>query len=659
MAQYVSEHEKTGKTTPWLGGNVSLKPRNLSSSQLILQCFQALGQDLRVHWRDLQTLAWRGKKEGLTFFTKTLPQLGKALLGGLQSGLFVLPRSFKGWRKSAIPHFMRASFSKVFNDNGELLKEVDSDAVASIQQMCFFAYKLEVPADEATERRVLESFLDTEEELAELNIEPDAILLMAQHILTLAFQGFRVEQIRPNHGPGTTANCPQNNKYEAKLTNVPASRLGSFHFFNSEDGLDRLWRYPTYNNHDFFTDDNVAEIILVPKDSRGPRIISREPFENQWIQQGIMRFMVDRWESAPWAGQVNFTDQKINQKLALEASRNRLNGTIDLKEASDRVHMDLVKILFSGVPELLLALIASRSSRTRFPLKISKIKGRRILTSGHTELKLNKFAPMGSACCFPVMASCLYSIMVAALIGLGVSFEEALRQVYVYGDDVVLPCRYAEYLMAVIERYGLKVNKEKSFYREESPFRESCGVDAINGRVVTPIRLRRCYTSDMRDLRNQNPSVLVSALETANLLTAQSRLNSAEILYRWVESWLGALPYGCPSSAYLCRWVPIGQEDSIPEWTIVHRGHLLKSVRNGITPFGTKMRLRAYSLQTVERVNQKTTAFGHWMRITPTIGSESTPKFGVFTLQKTVKLKVKWFSDLAMSPNPSCKWLPS
>lgn len=221
-------------------------------------------------------------------------------------------------------------------------------------------------------------------------------------------------------------------------------------------------------------EEPCSKVVFVPKDSRGPRTICCEPLEIQYIQQGIARRLVSHIELRSTAkGQVNFTDQTINQRLALLSSKNQQWATIDLKDASDLVSIELVKCLVP--PEIWRVLDACRSTHARLP------SGRKI--------KLEKFAPMGSALCFPIESLVFYSICVAALVLNRVPLQMALRSVYVYGDDIIVPTEHVQVVIDSLTLVGLAVNLDKSCYR--SYFRESCGCDAWLGHDVTPQRIKK------------------------------------------------------------------------------------------------------------------------------------------------------------------------
>jgi hypothetical protein len=284
--------------------------------------------------------------------------------------------------------------------------------------------------------------------------------------------------IWPKHGPGAVATGERGERkynlrrlYSALETRYPYWEYfvtGACHVASDWDA-----------NHLVLQEEPTAKVVLVPKDSRGPRLISCEPLEVQWIQQGIMQVMVDEIEGHFLTrGRVNFRDQTINGRAALLASKTGEQVTLDMNDASDRVSLDLVKALFCGT-QLLGALTASRSTGTLLP------DGRRIT--------LKKFAPMGSACCFPVEALVFWALAVASIqLTNGMRWHQ-IPNVLVYGDDVI--CDRADYpvVMTQLERFHLKWNSSKCC--THGSFRESCGVDDYKGTIVTPIRLRRVVTS--------------------------------------------------------------------------------------------------------------------------------------------------------------------
>lgn len=462
--------------------------KSQSQDQLVLVLFEKLFADLQQRWpdlskslsRDLETLRSRVSCEGLSFCTKTLPSLGKAFDLALDSGSLKPPAAFKKAKGSqTIPAFLQGMFRILFDSSGNLVGG-SASAVADIRQVLYLVYKLELPYRPSDETRVIESFLETEESIA--NFDFDSVVLTTERsLVSEILEGFDPLDVVPKHGPGAVAT---GERLEKKWT---FGRLYSgihqvypyYKYFvvgGAHELIDRIKWYRSLTR----LETGEAKVVLVPKDSRGPRLISCEPLEYQWIQQGVNRELVRHLESHRLTkGHINFQDQSVNQELALESSKHHFYSTIDLKDASDRVSVTLVNKLF---PERVArCLMAVRSGSTKLP------DGRSIT--------LRKFAPMGSAVCFSVEALIFWVISIVAVARrLTWTYREAAQHVYVYGDDIIVPTIAFDAVVSALESVCLKVNESKCCSRGD--FRESCGVDAYQGVNVTPTRISTLWSDE-------------------------------------------------------------------------------------------------------------------------------------------------------------------
>jgi hypothetical protein len=287
-------------------------------------------------------------------------------------------------------------------------------------------------------------------------------------------------------------------------------------------------------------DEIPVRVISVPKTLKSPRIIAIEPCCMQYAQQGILRVLLEAIESNDLsAGHVNFTDQSINQSLAMKASSTGQLATIDLSDASDRVPHDLAMEMFSANPILKDSIEACRSTRAKLP-------------NGTIVSPLKKFASMGSALCFPVEAMYFYTICVVALLAdrkLPVTrsnVKSVTRDVYVYGDDIIVPSTNAVTVLDYLQKYNCKVNVNKTFV--SGNFRESCGVDAYKGYEVTPTYIRR-----ERPTNRQQADRLISYVATANLFYKKGYWRTASFMFKICERILGPLPYVSETSPGLGR----------------------------------------------------------------------------------------------------------
>jgi hypothetical protein len=437
---------------------------------------------------DLETFGRRFDSEGLTFITVVLPRIGQALDSYHSTSEWCPPEGFEtfewplktwlpdGTQQSSfirIPLFLQGAMIAALNGN--------SLAVDCVRQLTLIFYKLEVDYGADKEVQFLDNFRKVDLELFSVfdggNSFRDLIVEQARKYIGRVLVNSDPLDIVPSHGSGSTAcRTPNWEKHHRslifyeKLDSVyPYSDYFFYNYTHLSDEYDRLKSSEPRSVPQ-------ARVVLVPKDSRGPRVISCEPAELMFIQQGIMRKLYQILETNDLtSGYVNFNDQTVNRELACLSSKGeRRLATIDLSDASDRVSLELVKRVFPA--NWFRALEACRSEET-------------ILPNGEI-MKLNKFAPMGSSCCFPVEALVFWACAQAAIHTLGTSRD--VSDVYVYGDDIVIDSNFFEVVTRGLESVGLKVNKNKSYWR--GPFRESCGGDYHFGMDVTPVRVRKYFS---------------------------------------------------------------------------------------------------------------------------------------------------------------------
>jgi hypothetical protein len=499
--------------------------------------------------RDILTIRYRVEREGLSFLTKALPQLRKAFDKALSKAEpFSVPSSFRKEKGRTTPCLFRWLFSRVITPEGYVNPLVDTEFVASLRQLMDVFYKLEIPFTTEQEQILLDQFVDVDAALDKgSNVDQEWIEETSDLIRDI-FASFDPTDIVPRHGPGSVATGEKNHEkhvFSRIYTEIEKVYPFTEYYSYSLSAVADQWRH--YENLESL-DSGTAKVVLVPKDSRGPRIISCEPLEYQWIQQGLGRAIVahlEVWHST--RGHVNFTDQTVNGRLALLGSKNLNWVTLDMKEASDRVSCWLVRELFSKVPSLCEALFATRSTHTRLP-------------SGQV-VRLKKFAPMGSCLCFPVEAVVFYALAVTSIIrarrraGTRKS-PRALRQsamgaVYVYGDDIIVRSEDYASVLQDLPTVGLLFNDAKCC--TAGSFRESCGVDAFNGVNVTPLRIKKVY--DVH--RNVRAETFVAYVAYSNAMYARGYKRVASHLASLVENRIGPLPITYRQEGYLSLIRPV------------------------------------------------------------------------------------------------------
>jgi hypothetical protein len=497
----------------------------------------------------------RCRNEGTSFLTKTLPKLGKLLDRALVTGILpdVSCLRLKTQPGTGLPVFMGEFFSRVFDVSGGLLPSPCVESVRILRQVLYLLYKYELPYTAEQEHEVVKQFEKTEDDLTtvefdlkELEWELDRqdpttsrggfasmleIAREARISLNRLFSRFDPLDIIPCHGPGVVA--------------TKQSLWDKYNWTNVSERITQMYPLDAYFHASLghFCDDYrqlisidnkclPARVILVPKDSRGPRLISCEPVDFQWIQGGLRQAVVDHVEAHPLTrGSVLFTNQEPNRQAALAGSIDGELVTLDLKEASDRVSLALVRLLF---PEHLYRYLECCRSQST------------VLPSG-TELRLRKFAPMGSSLCFPVMALTIWALLRAAIPDKG-------STILVYGDDVVVPRAKARDAIEVLEAFGLLVNADKSC--TTGLFRESCGLDAYRGVEVTPVRLRTVWSS------SQSPNVYSSWIAYANSFWDRRYYTLYDLIVKNLHAVYGAIPdqdmqLRCPALRYVePEWLP-------------------------------------------------------------------------------------------------------
>lgn len=498
---------------------------------------------------DLDKIKARSRHEGSSFFTKTLPTLGKALDRAL---LGDHPLDCGRWCKlsnTKLPRFLGELFKRVFSPVGEILVDPSIQCIHALRDIAYLFYKYEIPHSQTQSSDIIAQFVATEESIFALSCnfalldksddhtgrgkyvtgpsldqgtedsretDPEYLGSLVESMrkdASRVFCSLNLTTIDPNHGPGVVSTREKGpEKYVFRRISARLEAIYPYTEYNVFNINDPMVSLSSCNQ--LVTTLPSARVILVPKDSRGPRLISCEPLENQWIQQGIKDKLVKLLEThRETCGHVNFTDQTINRNLALLGSVDGTYCTLDLKDASDRVSVELVKRVFPSV--MVDALMACRTDSTQLP-------DGRVLT-------LAKFAPMGSALCFPILASLVWLALTSG--------RDACsrKTTYVYGDDIIVQRTDVPRAIKRLEAVGLLVNRHKSC--TSGFFRESCGMDAYKGIPVTPFRLRKVWHHRPR------PETIVSYIEKSNAAYHRGYHCLANFLARLVATSIRFIPY--------------------------------------------------------------------------------------------------------------------
>lgn len=272
---------------------------------------------------------------------------------------------------------------------------------------------------------------------------------------------------------------------------------------------DTLWaqacrssgRHPSYVQGNRFT--------TVSKDSTKDRGIAVEPSINLFFQLGYGRILRKRLSLAG----INLAKgQDIHRRVAREASISGYLCTLDLSNASDTICSNLVKLLLPA--DWFAILNDLRSKKTLF-------KGRWHL--------LEKFSSMGNGFTFELETLIFLSLALALDEVAGHKLVPGVN-VFVYGDDIILPTECSKAVIAALSFFGLTINKSKSFV--DGPFRESCGGDYFLGVDVRPHFLKESPNE---------PQQLISLANGLRRVSSPQSKRMARVRRAWF-SILDALP---------------------------------------------------------------------------------------------------------------------
>lgn len=291
----------------------------------------------------------------------------------------------------------------------------------------------------------------------------------------------------PSHSGGATADLPFKGKGSAAKWRRMKSDLRG----------EQLMRYYGYDNPLLSMCPHMANqpcvVTFAPKGVDKKRVISMEPIFHQYLQHGVFRNMETWFRNHPEFN-IHLDDQERNRSLALIGSVNCRFGTIDLSNASDSVTNTLV---LSALNQILVGDLVRCRSREA------------ILPNG-SKLRLEKFAPMGSAVCFPLECYVFSLICRLACKRLGVNGIFS-----VYGDDIICEDIIFDEVVRLLTSLNFEVNQDKTFH-PYGFFKESCGIEAYMGKDVSPCRLPRFY--DVKAVRRGAPGSLAGLESLANRL---------------------------------------------------------------------------------------------------------------------------------------------
>lgn len=432
--------------------------------------------------RDKQEIVLRSKNHGKWFFEVQLPMLDDALLKGLSSGTFDPVTGWKGKRDSPLPEFLHSLWLRVFDPSGALLDNPCTHSIMCIRQLSRTYKKVFEVCDDKYTDKAIASFVSDDESLKRVTRDWkwDEYQEISQILFSKILGNVVADyQNHVKHGPGAVAE-----RYDSverwDFPTIPSRILDEVDLST----FTGIWT----DGCDIEDREIPARLVAVPKTATKPRLISIEPSYNQFVQQGMQAKLREGLRRYPG---LSYDTQMYNREWARLGSKTGMLATLDLSSASDLVSNDLLSHMFGFNRAYVRLYNACRSESVDLP--------------DGSNLKLNKAASMGSAVTFPHEIMYFSVLCVRAICQFERNFTPRFIRdlvkrpvIRIYGDDIIVPSRYADVVIAELESVGLRVNQEKSF--TQGFFRESCGGDYYRGTEVTPKYARRRMPASQRDV---------------------------------------------------------------------------------------------------------------------------------------------------------------
>lgn len=384
----------------------------------------------------------------------------------------------------------------------EFFKTGRDDILAYIVSFLTFIKKAEID-DPTLEATAFRGWRDVEDRLANLSLDRESLLDLKAILRALLPQQERVYNTTRFSSGSTHLG---GRAVSQKLDHFRYNRLIDRAFYRGYSASEAIGFTPevlpdTEEWYQARFEGNLTEaesdMLYVFKTFGSYRTICREEPTVAYHQQCLADEMTIVMNRGPMRYCVDLRDQQLSRDAAIAGSCTRETDTLDLTSASDSVSLALVKAVFP--PYLLRKMLATRARKVVFNPQ----------SGPRQEFSVHKFAPMGSAVCFPTQC----------IIYLGVVLREYLRwdghvdvrsmttkslTVYiqslrtdqglynktlvrprVYGDDIICDSRVTGSIIAALVELGFVVNVAKSF-RSSQAVRESCGVYAFDGNDITP-----------------------------------------------------------------------------------------------------------------------------------------------------------------------------
>lgn len=274
------------------------------------------------------------------------------------------------------------------------------------------------------------------------------------------------------HGPGATfSDRGRHTTVPDKMTSVPTLTHG----INTRNWLLAQWLVTAWGRHTLAHHGKCSYVpgnrySTVDKTLLIDRAIAAEPSINIFFQLGAGKVLRDRLKRH--TGWDLDTASEIHQRIAAVSSRSREFATLDLSNASDTVSKNLVRVL---LPHKWARFLEDLRSPKTFLKPRGQKEGKWVV--------LEKHSSMGNGYTFE-LETIIFAALSCVAVREGGHIGQLGKDVFVFGDDIIIPDDAVGLVRPVLEFCGFTLNMEKSFWGRDCPFRESCGADYFNGLSV-------------------------------------------------------------------------------------------------------------------------------------------------------------------------------
>lgn len=270
-------------------------------------------------------------------------------------------------------------------------------------------------------------------------------------------------------GPGSSRNI-KDTSFLTKMFASPLTTTSDFLHRNYVTTISDKWLKAEEIRANNFGTKIVKGSMLtsVPKDRTKNRTTCTEPTLNMFYQLGVKHYL-ERVLSNKFHWSID-GQPEINKRLACIGSIDGSLATIDLKNASDSVSLELCHAI---LPKPFLdILLAVRSPSTMV---------------NNVEHNLNMIGTMGNGFTFHLM-TLIFSALVKAIYREAGLCAVMGTNYSVVGDDIIILTEFVPQLYEALREAGFVVNQDKSF--TTGFFRESCGGDFYRGHNVRGIYIK-------------------------------------------------------------------------------------------------------------------------------------------------------------------------